>query len=169
MRHLLAFGLCGIGLVGCTADTGTSGGVSKGVIDVEQIRDSQPWPVSIDGNKASVTVPFLEPVPEGADHLDDPEAELEDAVSLVVKSDETGTTANITTGTPVASSPNEPGEFAWELNTARDEATLTFFNEAPGGLTLKTDRTYTVQVSVTENEFLGEVASTSFKVKPKSK
>ena len=130
------------------------------------MRDNQPWPVKIDGDTASVQVPFLEPVPEGADHLEDPELELENAISLTVKSDETGTTANITGGTPVAGDPNEPGEYAWELNEARDEATLTFFNETSAGLTLQTDRTYTAQLQVTENEFLGEVLSTKIRVQP---
>ena len=167
MRNLRAYALCGVGLLGCTADTSTGSGIDKGVIDVEQMRENQPWPVTLKGDTASVKVPFLEPVPEGADHLDDPEGQLEDAISLIVKSDETGTTANITTGKPVASDPDKPGEFSWKLNEARDEATLTFFNEAADGLTLKTDRTYTVQVAVTENDYLGEVGTTKFRVQPK--
>lgn len=167
MKHLLAFALGAVGLLGCTADTGTGSGVDKGVIDVEQMRSKQPWPVTLEGDTASVKVPFLEPVPESADHLSDPKTELQKALVLTVKSDETGTTANITTAKPVASNPNATGEFSWELNADRDEATLTFFNEAAGGLTLKTDRTYTLQLAVTDNKYLGEVPTTKFRVQPK--
>jgi hypothetical protein len=157
-----------LGLIGCTAETELPHGLDKAVIDVDRIRDNEPWPVTIDGDTASVMVPFIEPLPKSTDNVDIQEIEdaIGDAVDLTVKSDMTGVTATITTGTPVAGSPDNPGEFSWTMNDARDEATLTLYNESDDGRTLKTDRTYTVQVTVTENAYVGQVPATSFKVQP---
>ena len=156
-----------VGLVGCTVDHEPSSGSSeKGEVDIELLQSTD-WPVTIDGDVGTVALPFARPVPNSVFNIDDVKAELSDSVIMTVRSDETGVTANLADSAPVDLDPANPGDFSWELNPDRDQATLTFYNETPGGLTLKTDRTYTVNVEITENDYVKTLPASTFTVAPK--
>lgn len=91
--------------------------------------------------------------------------ELSTAVTFVIRSDVTDSTADIASGTLVTdAAPTAPGQWTFELNEARDAATITFVNEDTAGLTLKTDRTYTGTLAVVPNTYIESVASFTMSV-----
>ena len=144
-------------------DDGDVVDVRRGVVDESAL--NQGVVVSLSGSNGSVIVPFEEPVPDVDD--DDFQDEMEGAVSVLVSSTLSGSSADIGAGSAlddVGGTPAAPGEFTWELNGARDEATLTFFNETPSGLTLKTTNPYTAQFSVAPNDYVDSVPAISFGV-----
>lgn len=154
----LVFGLIAAVTTGCGSDVVESVGASgKGEVD-EASLDEDGVTVVLDGDMGTVAVPFLVPVPE----VDTPARlsdALEDAVSLQVRSDVTGTTADLSSGRLIEGTPEAAGEFSWALNETRDELTLSFFNETTAGTTLKTDRSYTASLQVTSNEYVEDVPS----------
>lgn len=140
--------------------TDTAGPGEKGVVDVPKLETGVT--VKLGNRTGSVEVPFSVKVPDVSDA--DLEAELEKAVSLVVSSDISGATANLSSGKIVDGMPTGAGEFMWELNEDRDLATLTFFNETISNLTLKVGRPYTALMQVTENEYIETVPEVSLAV-----
>ncbi|MEM6991547.1 MAG: hypothetical protein AAF721_13650 [Myxococcota bacterium] len=149
-------------LSACPNDDGTVV-VRRGVVDEAAL--VQGVLVSLSGTVGTVTVPFEEPVPEISDG--DFQDEMEGAVALLVTSAVSGSSAAIGAGTPlddIGGTPAAAGEFTWELNSARDEATMTFFNETPSGLTLKTTNAYSAQFSVAPNDYVETVSAISFPV-----
>ena len=148
-------------LAGCP-DDGDVVDVRRGVVDESAL--NQGVIVSLSGSNGSVTVPFEEPVPDVPD--DDFQDEMEGSVSLLVSSTLSGSSADIGAGNPLdpGSSPSAPGDFSWELNADRDQATLTFFNETPSGLTLKTTNPYSATFSVSPNDYVESVPAISFTV-----
>ena len=125
--------------------------------------------VTISGDVGTVVLPFVEAVPEigddtsgsGEDTLED---EMASAVSLVVTSSNSGATADLASGTVVGGAPIAPGEWNWELNGARDQATMTFYNTSPGGLTLKSAVSYDASLSIATNEYIEEEEAFAFTV-----
>lgn len=143
------------------ADDDDAGG-AKGRVD-EAALDADGVTVTLNGNTASVDVPFSEPVPSNPADEALNEA-LDTAASLSIRSDVTGTTANLADGEWVDGDPSGPGEFNWALNEDRDMLTFTFYNETTAGTTLKTDRTYTASVSISTNAYVENLASTAVAV-----
>lgn len=141
------------------------GDEDKGELNIDLLQEAT-WPVQIDGDLASVNVPFSTPLPSAVEDLEDPGEELASAISMAVRSDESGATVNFTNGTFVGDEPDEPGEFTLTLNAARTQATLTFFNESPNGLTLRTDRTYTVSIAIDGSDYIEDLVSSTFEVAP---
>lgn len=145
-------------LFGCTllaaCNNGEEATVNKGEVDRDAL-ESDGVTVSLDASLGSVDIPMVVfPTETDQELIND---ELESAVALVLVSDMTGSAADIAAGTVVDGDPSGPGEFSWEFNEDDDVATLTFWNETPGGLTLKTDRTYTAQFAVTTNKYIRTV------------
>lgn len=153
-------------LIGCTTNTRPGEPVfGKGEVDIDQLRAAD-WPVAVDGDLGTVEIPFVEPIPPVADDIEDPAAEIARVLELMIRSDETGTTVNITDGTYLDSDPTGLGEFTCSLNSGRDVATVTFWNESSDGLTLKTDRTYTVQITIQDNDYVETLPANAFTVQP---
>lgn len=145
-----------------TACSDDPAGEAKGVVD-EDTLNSDGVTVRLNGNVGSVDVPFIAPVPSNP--TDEAlSAALQDAASLTVRSDETGTTANLSDGEWVEGDPSGPGEFNWSLNDDRDSLTFTFYNETTAGTTLKTDRTYTGTMQIASNDYVENVGSTAVAV-----
>ncbi|MEM7159870.1 MAG: hypothetical protein AAF799_43925 [Myxococcota bacterium] len=142
---------------GCPDDVVTQGDAR---LDVDELADGVT--VEIEGALGTVELPFELPVPEVGD--EEFETEMERSVSLFIASDMSGAAADLAVGTPVDGTPAAPGEFAWSLDEDRELVTLTFFNESPGGLTLKPGRPYSAQLSVTSNRYVLSVAAISFAV-----
>jgi hypothetical protein len=178
MRDVTIFFLLCLGLASCSVnDTPTpddqaieDGGkipIQKGKIDLTALRKDA-WPVALTGDLATVTVPFSQAVPGwgATDGFGKVRDALEKSVSLLVRSDETNITAALTKGMAVDATPKGPGEFSWKLNAKRKSATITFWNATSDGLTLKSDRTYTVQFTITANDYLETLPSTTFTVQP---
>ncbi|HET6583462.1 MAG TPA: hypothetical protein VFG69_08440 [Nannocystaceae bacterium] len=118
--------------------------------------------VGMSDSIGSITVPFVTPVPMTSDSaLED---EMTDAVSLVVSSVASGTSADLADGTRVDGTPNAAGEFSWSLDEGRSELTITFFNETSTGLTLKSGSEYRATLAISENDFVAEVAAVSFDI-----
>ncbi len=147
----LGLGACGDDAVPVEGDTRIAEGeLTEGVV------------VRIQGALATVTLPFVDPVPEVDD--DEFEDELQGSVALFVASELSGAAADLAAGTLVDGTPAAPGEFAWELDEERLEATLTFFNESPGGLTLSIGQPYRAQLTVTPNAYVATLSAISFPV-----
>jgi hypothetical protein len=143
---------------GCGDDGGDD--ITKGEVDEAALNNGVM--VSIQGAQGTVTVPFSEPVPDVAD--DDFEMEMSGAVSLLVTSNQSGAMADLASGTIADGAPMRAGEYGWTLNDDRTEATMTFFNETQGGLTLKPGNGYTAQLAVTTNDYVQRVSAISFQV-----
>jgi hypothetical protein len=158
LRTAILLGVTGSMLAACNNDDGAVS-VRKGEIDEGALTSGVT--VTIAGSLGTVQVPFSEPVPEVPDATF--EAELEDAVSLLVVSNQSGATADLMAGSVVAS-PSSPGQWSWQLNEDRDLATMTFFNETPGGLTLKAGNSYTAQFSVSVNDYIERLTTVSLGV-----
>lgn len=154
------FALSLLAAAACSDDGDSSG--AKGVVD-EDALDADGVTVTLNGDIGTVDVPFIAPVPNKADMMELSDS-LDDAASLTVRSDVTGTTANLSDGTWVEGDPSGPGEFNWELNDSRDMLTFTFYNETTAGTTLKTDRTYTGTMQIATNPYVENVASTAVAV-----
>ncbi len=142
---------------GCPGDD-SAATLNKGEVDESALVAGRT--VRISGATGTVIVPFSVPVPQVPDA--DFEDEMDGAVSLQVRSPRSGATAELIAGTLVSSNPSAPGEYTWELNADRDEATMTFFNETPGGLTLQPGLSYDVQLSVSTNMYIENVSPISF-------
>lgn len=112
--------------------------------------------VNIKGNTGTIIVPFSEPIPEVDDEMF--EDEMSGAVALIVSSPRSGATVDLMAGALVSGEPAAPGEFTWDVNEARDEVLMSFYNEAPGGLTLKAGREYEVQLSISTNDYVERVS-----------
>ena len=91
---------------------------------------------------------------------------LENAVSINIVSDATSTAASFGEMgvTYVEGTPAAPGEYTWALSADRDSATFTFFNETPGGVTLKNTVAYTAELAVANNPYVTDVPATSVAV-----
>lgn len=159
LRTALLLGLGAATLAACGDDGDGAMTLRKGEIDEAAL--SSGVSVNISGQTGTVSVPFIEPVPNVPDA--DLEAELEAAVSLFVQSDASGSSADLAAGS-IVGSPAGPGEWSWDLNEDRDEATMTFFNESPGGLTLKNGVSYTATMTLTANDYIESVSAFSMAV-----
>ena len=135
------------------------------VVDVDGLKPETI--VELDGNLASVTVPFSTPLPSRAALLQNPGAEIRQFLRLTIKSEETGTTINFNQGKLVPSDPDAPGEYTFTLGKDLKSATVTFYNEV-AGITLKTDRTYEATLSIVENKYCESQNSTTFTVTPQA-
>lgn len=153
--------LCSTVVLGasCTSDDDTAT-LRKGVVDDSLF--SGTVQVSVQGATGSVAVPFKTPVPDVPDS--DLQDELDGAVSLVVASPRSGASADLASGTMVDGDPSKPGEFSWKLNSARNQATLTFFNESSGGLTLDNGSSYTAMFSLSTNDYVSRQSPIAFDV-----
>ena len=156
--HLCCF-LGALAAIGCAGDDTTT--ISKGEVDVATLEDEGVM-VAMAGDVASITVPFVDPVPMASASA--VESEMSDATSLVVSSVASGSSADLSDGTLVEGEPKEPGEYAWELDEERSEMTLTFYNETASGLTLKTGSSYRATLSISENDFVVEVPAMTFDI-----
>jgi hypothetical protein len=145
--------------VGC-GDDGDGATLRKGQVDEDQLTPGVT--VTISTGLGTVTVPFSEPVPVVPDG--DFETEMSDSASLLVTSNQSGASADLMAGSIVDSGPSAPGEYSWELNADRDLATMRFFNETPGGLTLTPGLSYTAQLAVTTNDYIERVSAISFPI-----
>ncbi len=148
-------------VAGCGDDTPAE--VQKAEVDTSALQAGTD--VVLSGNTGTVDVPLKSPIPASASESD-LESDLEGAVALVVSSVETGASADLAAGTLVSSNPAAPGEYTWSMNEERDTITLEFYNQTPGGLTLKAGRDYDVQFAVTPNSYVMSVAAMSFTVTP---
>lgn len=141
-------------------------GLRKGRIDRPTLEAGVT--VTVADDLGIVLVPFLVPVPfplagdTGGE--EDMEAELGDAVSLVATSPNTGASADLMLGAVVEALPQAPGEWAWELDDARLEATLTFFNATTSGLSLTAGIVYDAALTIATNTYIEEEGSFSFPV-----
>lgn len=162
MKILRATMLLGFGVTLLTACGDDDGAVSirKGVVDEAAL--STGVTVTVSGQTGAVLVPFMEPVPSVND--DDLQEQLEGAVSLNVTSSVSGATINLAAGSLVGGNPAGPGEWSWELNDDRDEATLTFFNETPGGLTLSPGNPYSATLSLATNAYIERLSAFTMQV-----
>jgi hypothetical protein len=141
--------------VGC-GDDGTGGSSDYTKCKVDDGTISNGVTVALSGEVGSITVPLTEPVPsqfrEGESAYSELLDELGDGrVVLTVTSDETLTSANLMDGTAVEGDPSGPGEYTWEVAPDGEDVTLTFWNETSAGTTLKSDRTYTAELSIAFN------------------
>lgn len=136
-------------LAACGDDDETT--AHKGEVDRDAL-ESDGVTVNIDASVGTVEIPMLK-FPSQMDYgtVND---ELDGNVALVVVSDMTGSAADLAAGDVVDGDPSGPGEFSWEFNEDDMVTTMTFWNETPGGLTLKNDRTYTAQFAITKNAYI---------------
>ena len=158
MKVLRATLLLALGATPMVSACGDDGGVvatRKGVVDEAALTTGVT--VTLSGQTGSLVVPFAEPVPDIDD--DDLVEEVEAAVSLSVRSPASGATADFASGRLVEGTPSAAGEWSFELNDDRDAATLTFFNQSPGGLTLKTSNTYTATLSLSTNRYIERLST----------
>ena len=118
---------------------------------------------TLSGDIGTVQLVFMVPIPDHGDD-DDLQAELSNAVSLVVTSNATGVTTDLVSGTIVESTPMAPGEWTWELDGDRNEATITFFNEVNGGTALDASATYDAALSIAPNDYIEEEELFAFTV-----
>jgi hypothetical protein len=163
MKILRAALLLGFGASSMLTACGDDGGVvslRKGVVDEGAL--STGVTVTISGQTGSVQVPFMEPVPDVSD--DDLEAELDGAVSLGVVSAASGAATDLAAGTLVSGTPTGPGQWSWQLNGDRDQATLTFYNQTPGGLTLSPGNPYSATLSLTTNAYIERLSAFTMQV-----
>lgn len=153
--------LCSTVVLGasCTSDDDTAT-LRKGVVDDSLFEGTVQ--VSVQGAIGTVSVPFKTPVPDVPES--DLEDELDGAVSLVVSSPRSGASADLAAGTMVEGDPSKPGEFSWKLNSGRTQATLTFFNESNGGLTLDNGSTYSAMFSLSTNDYVARQSPVAFDV-----
>ncbi|MCA9653399.1 MAG: hypothetical protein H6712_05745 [Myxococcales bacterium] len=152
--------------LGCN-DSPTEVTADKGKIDRAALEGG--ITIQINGDVGSVSVPFEVAVPEASGDSDGDgdqllEDELSAAVSLVVTSNVSGSTADLSSGTIVDAAPAGPGEWSWTLNGSRDMATMEFFNSSVSGLTLKPENTYSAMLSVASNGYVETEAAFSFNV-----
>ncbi len=145
--------------VGCGSDTVEA---PLGKVDTEALMAGPT--VTLSGDLGTVDVPLSEALPAGDDQTiaDD----LSGTVSLVVTSRETGASADLAAGDLVSANPSAPGEYAWSIDEDRTTVTLEFYNQTPGGLTLKAGRTYDVQFAVQPNGWIEIVPTMQFSVVP---
>jgi len=132
--------------------------VNKGIVDEDALRDGVP--VTLSGNLGTVQVMFESPVPDVPE--DDFEMAMDAAVSLRVRSTTTSNTADLADGTLVQSMPTQAGQFTWGLNSDGTIATLTFYNQTGGGLTLKAGLTYIAELQVVANDYVESVPPSTF-------
>jgi len=137
----------------------------KGELDIAALQDGE-WPVQINGELGVVRLPFSTPLPSSIDDVEDPGEEIADALTLLIESDETETTASLMDGTLVDDVPDEPGEYSCTVNEERTQATIRFFNESDAGLTVKTDRTYTVMITIDGSAYVEDLDASTFTVQP---
>jgi len=140
-------------LSGCGDDSADA--TAKAVIDEAALEEG--LMVTLSGNLATIDLPFSTAVPAATN--DELEAELMDAVSLIVENEATGTTANLTSGSLVDTTPASAGQYTWALDTERDTLTITFYNETTNGLSLSAGTPYVAEFSVTSNEYVVNVPS----------
>jgi hypothetical protein len=151
---------------GCADDVPEPPRADKGVVDEAALAGGVV--VVLDAQTGQLTVPFVEPVPatEGGTggNGDEFEDQLSGAVSLVVSSDVSGTTANLVSGILVDSAPTAAGQWTWSFNEANDAAALTFFNQTTAGLTLDPANTYSATLGVGTNDYVENVSPLVFTV-----
>lgn len=144
---------------GCPGDDGVAT-IRKGEVDEGALVAGVTVSIDAASGTGTVLVPFVEPVPQVPD--EDFEDEMDGAVMLQVQSPRSGAQAELLAGTLVDGDPSAPGEYSWELNEDRDEAMMTFFNQTPGGLTLKPGLNYDVQLTVSTNMYVENVSPIGF-------
>lgn len=142
-------------LTGCPSDEV----ISKGVLDEAAL--SAGAAVACVSDVCTVDIGLEQPV-DGDVAPETLQQFINSTTSVLIQSDMTGTSANLTEGTAVEGTPAAAGEYSWTFNDARDNVTLSFFNLTTSGLTLKADRTYTGTVSVSTNPYLENVDAASF-------
>lgn len=133
----------------------------KGEIDTPALNSGTTVTLANSNTRGTVVVPFVVPVPEVKDAT--LEKELAVSIGLIVSNDLTGTSVSLTTGTLVDDTPNDVGEFSWVLNDARDEATLTFYNESVVG-SLHASADYTAVMTVADNALIETVPVITFPI-----
>lgn len=149
-------------LAACTGDDDLVD-VPRGAVDQSEL--TRGVLVTLSGNVGSVSVPFEEPVPDVSDA--DFQDEMDGVVFLTVRSVLSQAAAELGVGGPLSDAggtPAAPGEYTWQLNGARDTATLTFFNETPSGLTLKSANPYEARLSITDNDYVEALVEIQFDV-----
>ena len=144
---------------GCAEDIGTDA-MRKGEVDVAGF--SQAAQVAVDGAIGTVVVPFTTPVPDVAE--DEFIDAMDGAVTMRVVSNASGAAADLMVGHAIDGDPAGPGQFSWSMSGDRKQATFVFYNETEGGMSLSPGGTYTVQFSITTNDYVERVSSTSFEI-----
>ena len=134
--------------------------VSAAQVDVAKLRDGVT--VTLSGKTGKVTVPLSRSLPEAPKN--EVESELSAAVNLVVSSTSGESVTLKSDGKLVTGTPAAPGEFAWSINGDRDEVTLTFYNEAKAGQSLKAGSSYTASLTVGTNDLVERLGATTFPV-----
>jgi hypothetical protein len=157
--HVCCF-LGALAAIGCGGDETSSSG-TKSEVDVAALED-EGVVAEMTEEVAAIGVPLATPFPEA--DKDEIEDVMMEAASLVVSSDESGATANLSDGTPVDGEPSAPGEFSWELDEERTTLTINFFNETASGMSIDKGAEYTAVLSIAENKFTDELPATSFTV-----
>jgi hypothetical protein len=167
LRSVCALSLASIALAACNDSGSVDGGDVKGRIDRGALVSGVT--VAISGQTGQVAVPMEVAIPEdqvggGSGGDDDLENELSGAVSLMVANNATGTIVDLASGTIVPGSPVAPGQWSWELNGARDNATMTFYNQTTVGQVLFSSNTYTAQLSVSSNGYVESESAFTFPI-----
>jgi hypothetical protein len=146
-------------LGGCAQDIGTES-MRKGEVDVAGFTTQAQ--VAVDGAIGSVVVPFSTPLPNvPTDEFIDA---MDGAVTMRVVSNASGAAADLMVGQAVDVDPTGPGQFSWSMSSDRTQATFVFYNETEGGMSLSPGATYTVQFSITANDYVERVSSMSFEI-----
>ena len=161
MKKISAFVLGGAFLmVACNGDDTTE--IRKGQVDEDML--SAGVQVTIAGDVGTVDVPMALPVPNVTNSQ--LEGELQAACAFTLSSDQSGATVDILAGNLVDGDPASPGDYSYSINDARDTITVSFYNQSPGGLTVKTDRTYTAAMAIEFNDYIEVVENMTFTVTP---
>lgn len=134
---------------------------TKGEVDIGKLK-ADDWPVVLDGALGTVDLPFKKPVP--GSFVPTSNDDLGKSVTLIARSDRTGATVNLTSGKLIAGTPSAPGEWSVKLNADRTKATIAFFNEIGDGLELDPDLTYEVQISISTNNYIESLSTSTFTV-----
>ncbi|TPV94608.1 MAG: hypothetical protein B7733_14420 [Myxococcales bacterium FL481] len=159
MKKLTACLFGAVLLAGC-ADDDPDNGSNKGEVDRTALEDG--LSITLAAEVGSVVVPFSYPVPSADDS--DLQSALSASVSLVVRNDSSGATANLMSGALVNATPTASGQYAVALNETRDELTVTFFNETGAGQSLTMAGSYTATLSVATNDYVESLGTTAVDV-----
>ncbi|MEE9382791.1 MAG: hypothetical protein V3V08_05190 [Nannocystaceae bacterium] len=148
-------------LTGCSDDP--EPGADKGEVDRAALEDG--LTISLTGDLGAVIVPFSLPIPAGVDT--DLEAAMAESVSVVVRNDRSGATANLMSGSLVGSTPTDAGQYTVALNDARDSLRIVFFNTTSAGSSLHSTTPYTGTLSVSTNDYVESLGTTAVAVNVK--
>ena len=158
-KHVIGISLAlAITSVGCGPVVNMD--VPKAEVDVANVMND--IAVTVTNDIGTVVMTFDIPIPEGSD--DELKTALETSVSVIVKSPRSDISISLDQGLPVTGAPEQPGELSWALSEDRRTATLSFFNTTAEGLSLRRGAIYDVALTVSENEFISPIETSSFSV-----